>query len=552
MNSLIKSIERARPFFQKVAANSYLTAIRDGFVAVMPIVIFSSIFLLITYLPNIWGFYWDNNMSAVFMKVYEYSMGLLAVFIVGTTSKSLADNKNAKLPKTNQMNIISVFIAAQISFLIVSADKIENGISIADIGSKGLLVAFLVAFIVPNIYNFCIKNNITIKMPKEVPGNIAQTFKDMLPFALSVMFFWGIDILVRNILGTNLSVAIIESLKPLFSVADGYLGLAVIYGFMAFFWFIGIHGPSIVEPAVVAVYYANIASNLELYKAGEHASHVLTPGLQWFVATIGGTGATFLVPYIMIMFCKSKELKAVGKASVVPTSFGVNEPVLFGAPLILNPIFFFPFIGIPIINVWLAKFFVDVLKMNGDMYILPWTTPGPLGIILAKGLDSKAFIFALLILVVDFVLWYPFIKAYDLQKLQEEVNDSNEENTLKMEFDVENVKLNKTGTNILVLCAGGGTSGILANALNKLASERELKLEATARAYGQDMDLIKDMDLVILAPQMESMKDELKKVCDQYNVSMATTNGKTYIALTRNAEMALDFIGKHLNNKEEI
>ena len=133
-------------------------------------------------------------------------------------------------------------------------------------------------------------------------------------------------------------------------------------------------------------YYVNISANLTLFQSGEHAFNVLTPGVQQFVATLGGTGATLVITLMFAFMARSKELKAVGKASSIPVLFGVNEPILFGAPLILNPIFFIPFIGAPIINVWLFKFFVDVLKMNSFMYVLPWTTPAPLGIVLGCGM----------------------------------------------------------------------------------------------------------------------------------------------------------------------
>ncbi len=126
--------------------------------------------------------------------------------------------------------------------------------------------------------------------------------------------------------------------------ADGYLGIALIYGAMSFFWFIGIHGPSIVEPAISAIAFLNLDANLQLVQSGEQAVNIITPGLQYFVATLGGTGATFVVPYIFMLLGKSKQNKAVGKASFIPTSFGVNEPILFGGPLVLNPIFFVPFI----------------------------------------------------------------------------------------------------------------------------------------------------------------------------------------------------------------
>ena len=155
-------------------------------------------------------------------------------------------------------------------------------------------------------------------------------------------------------------------------------------------------------------------------KAGEHADKVLTSGTQMFIVTMGGTGATLVVPFMFMWLCQSKRNKAIGRASVVPTFFGVNEPILFGAPIVLNPVFFVPFILAPIVNVWIFKFFVDTLGMNSFTTNLPWTTPGPLGIVLGTNLQLLSFILAALLIVIDVIIYYPFVKVYDQQILEEE------------------------------------------------------------------------------------------------------------------------------------
>lgn len=559
MNKIIKMIEKMKPFFEKIASNPYLTAIRDGFVALMPVVLFSSLFILVAYVPNVWGFHWPKNIEDIIMKVYNFTMGMLAVFMAGTVTKSLTDNRNLKLPKTNQINVISTFVAAEASLLILAVKPIKDGISIELLGTKGLIAAFLVAFIVPNIYKFCIGRNITIKMPPQVPGNIAQAFKDMIPFALSVTFFWIVDIVVRALSHGNTAELVTTLLSPLFRAANGYLGFAIIFGFMAFFWFIGVHGPSVVGPAVIAIMYNNQVENLRLFRAGEHAHYALTQSTQDFVALIGGTGATLLVPYIFIFLCKSPELKAVGKASVIPTTFAVNEPLLFGAPIILNPVFMVPFIITPILNSWILKFFVDNLGMNGFMHFLPWPTPGPIGIYMASNFSVLSLLLIAIILVLDFTIWFPFIKAYDKLKLDEEHEIELQKaaaatagggTAAPIEVEENTPDFNsREHTNVLVVYAGGGTSGILANSLNKYAKENDIPLEATARAYGQDMDLIKDMDIVILAPQMDAMKDEMRKYTDQYGAVLVPTTGKQYIGLTRDGEGAMKLIFEKINEK---
>lgn len=278
---------------------------------------------------------------------------------------------------------------------------------------------------------------------------------------------------------------------------------------------------------------------------------------------------------------KSKRNKAIGRASVVPTFFGVNEPILFGAPLVLNPVFFIPFIFAPIVNIWIFKFFVDVLNMNSFSIFLPWTTPGPLGIVMGTGFAFWSFVLAILLIVVDVIIYYPFLKVYDEQVLEEELGNKEANNELKEKvsanFDTkkadailatagaseaatddtssvdETTSATSTDTiseqtNVLVLCAGGGTSGLLANALNKAAEEYEVPVKAAAGGYGAHMDIMKDYQLIILAPQVASNFEDIKQDTDRLGIKLAKTEGAQYIKLTRDGEAALEFVKQQFNN----
>lgn len=555
MNKLIEFIEKGKPFFEKISRNPYLRAIRDGFIAAMPVILFSSIFLLVAFVPNIFGFTWSDEAVAAIMKPYGYTMGIVAVLVAGTTAKSLTDAFNRQLPKTNQINFISTMIASISGFLLLASDGIEGGFANGYMGTKGLLTAFLAAFITVNIYKVCVKNNVTIRMPDEVPPNVSQAFKDVIPYALSIFVLYGIDFVTRQFLGTNVAEAILKLFEPLFTAADGYVGITIIFGAYALFWFVGIHGPSIVEPAIAAITYANIETNFQLLQAGQHADKILTSGTQMFIVTMGGTGATLVVPFMFMWLTKSKRNKAIGRASVVPTFFGVNEPILFGAPLVLNPVFFVPFILAPIANVWIFKFFVDTLKMNSFSVNLPWTTPGPLGIVMGTNFAPLAFALAILLVVVDVLIYYPFLKVYDEQILAEEqsgkVENSLKEkvaanfNTAKADVILEKAAVEteiSEQTNVLVLCAGGGTSGLLANALTKAAKEYGVPVTATAGSYGAHREILPEYQLVILAPQVASNYDDIKQETDALGIKLAKTEGAQYIKLTRDGQGALDFV----------
>lgn len=558
MNKLIAFIEKGKPFFEKLSRNIYLRAIRDGFIAGMPVILFSSIFILIAFVPNSWGFKWSDEVVAFLMKPYSYSMGILALLVAGTTAKSLTDSVNRSMEKTNQINYMSTLLAAIVGLLMLAADPIENGLATGFLGTKGLLSAFLAAFVTVAIYKVCVKNNVTIRMPDEVPPNISQVFKDVIPFTLSVVSLYALDLLARHFVGSSVAESIGKFFAPLFSAADGYLGITIIFGAFAFFWFVGIHGPSIVEPAIAAITYANAEVNLNLLQQGMHADKILTSGTQMFIVTMGGTGATLVVPFMFMWLTKSKRNRAIGRASVVPTFFGVNEPILFGAPLVLNPIFFIPFIFAPIANVWIFKFFIETLGMNSFTANLPWTIPAPLGLVLGTNFQVLSFILAALLIVVDVVIYYPFLKVYDEQILEEErKGNSSSELKEKVAANFNTAKadaiLEKAGveaaqntitkeTNVLVLCAGGGTSGLLANALNKAATEYNVPVKAAAGGYGAHREMLPEFDLVILAPQVASNFEDMKAETDKLGIKLAKTEGAQYIKLTRDGKGALAFV----------
>ena len=564
MNRLINWIEKGKPFFEKISRNIYLRAIRDGFIAGMPVILFSSIFILIAYVPNAFGFHWSPEIESLLMTPYNYSMGILGLFVAGTTAKALTDSMNRNMESTNQISYISTMLASIIGFIIMAAEPAEGGGFLTGfMGTKGLLTAFIAAFVTVNVYKVCVKNNVSIRMPEEVPPNISQVFKDLIPFTLSIVLLYILELVIHGIMGVNVAESIGTLLAPLFRAADGYLGITIIFGAYAFFWFVGIHGPSIVEPAIAAITYANVETNLQLLQAGMHADKVLTSGTQMFIVTMGGTGATLVVPFMFMWLTKSKRNRAIGRASVVPTFFGVNEPILFGAPIVLNPVFFVPFIVAPIVNVWIFKFFVDVLRMNSFTANLPWTTPAPLGLILGTNFQFLSFVLALLLIVVDVAIYYPFIKVYDEQILEEErtgkTDDSLKEkvaanfNTAKADAILEKAGVDEAAkeiteqVNVLVLCAGGGTSGLLANALNKAAAEYGAPVKAAAGSYGAHREILPQYQLVILAPQVASNFEDMKAETDKLGIRLAKTEGGQYIKLTRDGQGALDFVKQQMS-----
>lgn len=471
MESIVKFLEKGQPYFDKVSKNIYLQAIKDGFLAAMPIILSSSVFLLISTLPGVvatvGGFtlpdWWNVDVVNFCNKVYNFTMGVVGIMVAGTTASALTGSKNRRMPAGKAINATSTMVAAMCAMLILAVTQTSAKIDGADVsvfftdnmGTKGLLSSFVAAFATVNIYAFCIKRDITIKLPKEVPGAIAQNFRDIFAFSFSILFVAVIDVICRTCL---------------------------------------------------AVPFANVISTL-----------------------------------------------------VSP---------LFAAPIILNPYFLIPFLFAPVANVLIGKFFIDFLGMNGFIYAMPWALPGPIGTFIDTNFQPISLVLVVVLLVVDFLIYYPFCKAYDNVLCKQEAETLAEE-------EAEETKAVKTAAapaveapvvetasateasaapsalkgkdlRVLVLCAGAGTSALLANALKEGADELGIDITANAGAYGSHYAIMDQYNVIVLAPQVRTYYNEMKADTDRLGITLLSPKGKQYIDLTKDPKGAVAWIEENL------
>ena len=592
MDAIVKMLEKHQPFFEKISRNIYLQAIKDGFLGCMPIVLTSSIFLLIATLPGVVGVTLPQPLIDWCNKLYNFTMGVMGIMVAGTTAKNFTASMNRRMPAGKVLNDGSTMVAAQCSMLLLAVTQFTtkfNGseLSVFDctsMGTRGLFSAYIAAFITVWVYKFCVSRDLTIKLPKEVPGAIAQNFRDIIPFGGAVIICGIIDVVVRNLMGVPFSELLIKLLSPLFTAAETYPGLILIQAATAFFWFIGVHGPSIVQPGIDPIRLANQAENLQVLLAGGHPAHSLTFNMS-LVGEFGGTGATFIVPLLLILFMKSKQLKAVGKASIVPVAFAVNEPLLFGAPMILNPYMLIPFVAAGCVNVSVAKFFIDNVGMNGFSFVVPWATPAPIGIFITTNFQLIALVFVAIIILLDAIIYLPFLKAYDKLLCDQEAEraaelglesdgaaaiaanasaPAAEQTTASVETTVAaadskpvadqpepaadaSAKKDVDGLKVLVLCAGAGTSAMLANSIKEGAAQTGENIASSAGAYGQHTAIMDQYDVIVLAPQVRSYYNDMKADTDRLGIKLLAPRGKEYIDLTRDPAGAIKWLRENLD-----
>lgn len=415
------------PIANKLGSQRHMAAIRKGLIATMPLIIVGSFF---TVLLNIPGDTYTNFIAPyreVLDVPFRYTVGIMALYATYGIASNLASSY--------RMDQMSSGILAVLAFLISSVKPIQikedvknvisagRYINIANLSAAGLFGAIVSALIAVEIYHFMLERKITIKMPEGVPPEVTNSFVALLPAAVVLLFFW----FVRYILGFDINVFLSDLLMPLKGILAGnslFGGLLTVF-LICFFWLLGIHGPAIMGPVIRPFWDMSIAENMEVYQATGSAYHLpnifTEQFIQWFV-WIGGAGATLSL-VILMMFSKSDFIKKLGRLSFLPGIFNINEPVIFGAPIVMNPILGIPFIVAPLVMTTLSYFLTitKVVPMMGAR--LTFSFPSPIAAWMSTNWSISAAILVIVNFVISLVIYYPFFKVYEKQQLDKEAAD---------------------------------------------------------------------------------------------------------------------------------
>lgn len=440
---MMKKLEKVlMPLAEAIGRNKYLMSIRDGFLLSTPLLIGGSIFLLIANFPiPAWIEFLEGTvvnqatgqtLAGYISKPADATFTIMAVFAVMGIAYSFAEkigtNKlfGAATALVSWFLIMPYTVTGEVDVNGVAQAVSLTGVPLGWLGAKGIFVGIFCAFISVHIYTFVEKRGWTIKMPAGVPPTVEESFAALIPAAVVMIIFFAVN-LIFGYMGTDVFQIIFEFLQtPLLNLGDTLGAMVIAYIFLHIFWFFGVNGGSVVGAVFNPILQTLSAGNV----AGEH--HIICQQFQDLFATFGGAGSTLSLVIAMLLFCKSKRIKNLGKMSLVPGIFGINEPILFGLPIVLNPAMLVPFILVPTINIVISYFamamnFVPICSGVN----IPWTTP-----LVISGFLATNWVGALLqaaLLVLGVFIYMPFIKILDKQYLQEEMS--------KVEEDDEDISL---------------------------------------------------------------------------------------------------------------
>lgn len=435
---MMKQLEKFLvPLAEAIGKNKYLVSIRDGFLITTPLLIAGSIFLLIGEFPwpalNEWmgSVIVDQkagtSLTAFIEKPSSATFSVMAIFAVIAIAYSFA-----KQMKTNKIFGSATVVMSWLllmPYVVNGAAKVGGkdvpvslaGIPLNWVGAKGIFIGIVVSFIAVHIYAFVEKKGWVIKMPAGVPPTVVESFAALIPATAVMTVFFFINLLF-GFLGTNAFQVIFDILQAPLVNLGGTLGASLTaYFFNCLFWFFGINGGAIVGAVYSPVLATLSLENIEFFKSGVGTPHIINGQFQDLFAVFGGAGSTLSLIIAMLFFCRSKRITELGKLSLIPGIFGINEPIIFGLPMVLNPVMVVPFILTPLFNI-VVSYTSMAMKLvpitNG--VTIPWTTPPVISGFLAT--DWRGAVLQIVLIIAGVFIYMPFIKAMDKQYLADEAN----------------------------------------------------------------------------------------------------------------------------------
>ncbi|HHG0484395.1 TPA: PTS sugar transporter subunit IIC [Klebsiella pneumoniae] len=418
---LIDVIERQiTPLAGAIGQQKYVTSIRDGFITALPFMIVGSFLLVFIFPPfspdTTWGFarawlQFSLDHRDALMLPFNFSMGVMTLFIAVGIAASLA--------KHHHLDSLTAGMLSLMSFLLVAAPLKDGQISTAYFSGQGIFTAILVAIYSTELYAFLKRHNITIRLPPEVPAGVARSFEILIPVLAIIMTLHPLNLFIEAQLGMIIPEAIMSLVKPLVAASDTLPAILLSVLVCQVLWFAGIHGALIVTGIMNPFWMANLSVNQAAMAAGTAIPHIYVQGFWDHYLLIGGVGSTLPLA-LMLLRSKAVHLRTIGRMGVVPGVFNINEPILFGAPIIMNPLFFLPFVLVPMVNATLAYFALKLDLVSRVVSMTPWTTPAPIGASWAANWSFSPVILCLICMATAMVMYLPFLKAYEKQLLAQE------------------------------------------------------------------------------------------------------------------------------------
>ncbi len=541
MDAALNLIQKMKLTFEKATRNTYISATKDTFIALIYLVVAASVFGLVANVLT----YFDilhkasDTISAFVMIIFS----LLGILTAILAPRNLATHINAKMEGTHKIDVGLLTITSVVAFCILT-NRLEGLTDISSYGAEQITLALITTFATGKIFSLAL-SHLSFDLPEGYPTNIEHYLKEIIAVLVSIIFAVAINLAVLNTYNQPFSSLLLRVVIPIFDVFNSFGGVVFIAGFMALIWFSGVHDSSVVDPFIMGAALYFVVQNYAMVQIGVQPTGILTPATRYFIMATGGTGAT-LVPCLMFKYLsKHEELRQIGKEAWKPVFCGINEPVLYGIPLVQNPQFLIPFVLAPMANVVVYSVFALYFDMGGFAYVLPWFTPAPIAIVICAGFKPLSILLVAAIFGIDFLIYLPFFRKFDRDYKDSYAEDTSQQDGLMS----DNTKIKLNGKRILILCAGGGTSSIIAERMQTQARKEGLEIVVDSGAYGTHSDLLSSYDMIVLAPQVLSYLPALKEEAKGLQLRCTGLSANDYMSILQNPIKGLNICSEELSEE---
>lgn len=421
------------PIADKLNNNRYLTALRDGFMVALPLIIFGSIFVVIANLPFL-----DKLLSEDAYAAYQNALNPASAATLSIMGLFVIVGIGYKLTEQYKLEAIYGGVVALASVLILTPQILEGitgVIPTTALSAEGLFLGLITAFISAELYRFFVQRNWTIKMPPGVPDAVSRSFSALIPITLTLSVFLIIRIIfsytsfetVQNFIYTIIQ-------EPLTQLGSGLGATIVAVLLIQIFWFFGLHGQILINSVFDPIWYALNDQNLVAFQAGDELPNIITKQfIDTFLVGMGGSGMTLAVILLIFLIGRSRQLKELGKLGGPSGIFNVNEPIIFGLPIIMNPLILIPWLLAPVVITIITYVSMSIgLVPPPAGIIVPWTTPPIISGFLATGNAWQGAVLQIVNLAIVMAIWWPFLKILDKNYYENEKTANTNKNETKV------------------------------------------------------------------------------------------------------------------------
>lgn len=411
----------------RIAQNIYLQSIRDAFVIfALPVILTGALFLIIANPPTTinWGIIsaWENAVAPIRAEIlfpFNLTFGILSLTVAFGIGYSLGERRDIDAVMAGILSMLAFFMTA---FPVTAIEAVPFGDILRYLGGQGLFVAIMLGILTTELMRFFLKKGLTFEMPAGVPPYVMRTFRAMLPFMVILPLVWIAQWIVWANFGITIPQAVLEIFKPLVAASNSYPAAVAMIFLMMLLWSLGIHGMNVVSSVAYPFWLSQMAANVDAIEAGVEATGIVTEPFYHMFAHIGGSGATWGL-VVFMLFSASKQLKQVGRTALIPTIFNINEPVIFGVPIVLNPIMFIPFILGPVVIVTINYILFATGILPPVVIQPPFTVPIFLGGFIATGGSVLAGLVQVMDAIIAALIYWPFFKRYEKTLVEQEKAD---------------------------------------------------------------------------------------------------------------------------------